>query len=258
LAPSTFTLALVVKTTAPGTFVRNPLGGAFVSPREPSFSNEWATGRIVNDEIPQPLTTNYESVSKIGSQRYGNREFLEELRLAGRIEDTTIAGWSLLYKHAFDPETSYPVSTLVARKGDQEVDLSDVLTSSYPGGVYSGNYIGRGTYQYDGQGNITSFAYSATGGGVYEDIAELVFTNPSSAEVYRAGGFSSGRYSYFSWQELPGEYNELTVPGVQRITGLLGLLVVEPDPDAPEEEQSYSPVILTGSATLGPSRAVKQ
>jgi hypothetical protein len=132
----------------------------------------------------------------------------------------------------------------VARNKDGlEIDLSDELsTTTYLGGVYSQNFSSRGSY--------SSSAFTARGGGVYEEIAEFVFTTPLG-DVYSGLGFSSARINYFFW-ESSGEYNSLPVVGSQRISGILGALQSS-DPDS-----DYSEVILTGSATLGPSRAVKQ
>lgn len=260
LAPSALTLALVIKETAPGTFERNPIGGAFITEnrlRIPAFFNEWATGRVVGGEIPQPATFNFESQAKIVSTRYGNRELIAELVVAGVILEPA-AGWSLVYVYG-EPDPEGPVEqTLVARKrGQDDVEL-DILDYDFSGGAYAGSFSGIRTYRYNRDGDISSEVATVRGRYNYEDAVTLQFSVGDTEAAL--GGLEIGAATYFSYYPVPTDRSVVeyfSVPGAIRYANLVGVTTGE---DFEDEETGelfeFFGSLVTGTASIGASRVI--
>lgn len=141
-AISTVRLNLQLKTSAPGTFVRKANGGAFVRGEDnqfiPTEDNIWGVkhnGKHANYQ---------ESVTKIVTTRYGNREFLEDLLAEGVIPDGSIRGWSI---KMFDTPSG-TVHFYLYKKGTDKVSLLPYIQMSLGmhSGVSASHLRGRETY----------------------------------------------------------------------------------------------------------------
>jgi hypothetical protein len=267
LAPSAFTLAMVVKETAPGTFERNPIGGAFITEnrqRIPAYENEWETGRItivpelipVEREILRPTAFNVEFVAKIVTTRYGNRELIAELNEADpELFDGDTRGWSLVYVYG-DPTADPPADpVLVARKGDQVVRLDGILEFDYSGGAFVDNYLETTSLSYRG-GELTSAVAAIRGRYNYELATSISFGGNGVSEA-SLSGLEIGAASYFSYYPDPNKRSEaafFSVPGATRITNLVGATVGE-EPEEGDEFGGFGSLV-TGTASIGASRVI--
>jgi len=260
LAPSAFTLAMVIKETAPGTFERNPIGGAFITEnrqRIPAFFNEWATGRVVDGDIPQPTAFNFESQARIVSTRYGNRELINDLIEAGTIKDTDARGWSLVYVYGDPTADDFVEQTLVARKRGQEDVSLDIVQYDFSGGAYAGSFLATNTFRYDREGGVTSEVATVRGRYNYEDAVSLQFAvGETEANL---GGLEIGSATYFSYYppDLPdrSEIEYFSVPGAIRYTNLVGATTGDGFEDEDGEFFEFGSLV-TGTASIGASRVI--
>lgn len=266
LAPSAFTLAMVIKEAAPGTFLRNEIGGAFgffdldtgvfVPGRVPAFFSGWQTGRVVNGDIPEPATVNEGFVAKIVSTRYGNRELIAELVEAGLIA-APVAGWTLVYVYG-DPTADEFEATLVARKSGQVDVPLDILDVDSSGGAYAVSFLYTATYRYNRVGDITSEVATVRGRSNYEYAASLEFAvGDSEASL---GGLETGSATDFSYYPDPMDRSIVgyfSVPGAIRYTNLVGATTGE---DFEDEETGelfeFFGSLVTGTASIGASRVI--
>lgn len=260
LAPSAFTLAMVIKETAPGTFERNPVGGAFITEnrqRIPAFFNEWATGRVIDGDIPRPATFNFGSQAKIVSTRYGNRELIAELVEAEFI-DGPVAGWTLVYVYGDPTADEFVETTLVARKrGEDDVPL-DILDYDFSGGAYAGSFSETTTYRYNVAGDITSEVATVRGRYNYEDAVTLQFSVGDTEAAL--GGLEIGAATYFSYYPDPTDRSFVeyfSVPGAIRYANLVGATTGEgfEDSDTGEFFEFFGSLV-TGTASIGASRVI--
>jgi hypothetical protein len=251
LAPSAFTFAMVIKETAPGTFERNPVGGAFKTPRVPTDFNFWETGRIVNGSIPDPASENSEFVAKVVSKRYGNRELITELVQNGDIAGP-IAGWSLVYIYDGDPtEQEFLEPTLVARKRGQRDRELDIIDYDFSGGASAYNYLGATTFR-NGVPNVSTvrgrynFEYAASIGFAFGDLTANL------------GGLEIGSGSLFSYYPDPTDRSvadAFSVPGAIRYTNLVG--ATTGDGFEVEDDEFFEfGSLVTGTASIGASRVI--
>jgi hypothetical protein len=109
-----------------------PLGG-------PTFSNEWWIAKQNKQEETLSEEYHYEYVSRIGSYKYGNKEFLTDLADAGILPEAesgpSIAGWSVVQVTATfgggeDPFTGPDLIYAVHAKRGEVVLLSGVVIDS--------------------------------------------------------------------------------------------------------------------------------
>ncbi|MEN3939722.1 hypothetical protein WJU23_00385 [Prosthecobacter sp. SYSU 5D2] len=120
-AAANFSLALTLKTILPGTFVRDA-DGKFIkgddNQRIPTGGNTW---QIVKGD----KETSYSEVNiKTASAKYGIKELLLDLKDAGILDDSTIAGWSV---KAITVGTSSDISFFLVKKGKPSEDITDHL-----------------------------------------------------------------------------------------------------------------------------------
>jgi len=284
LQPAAVTIAWTVKETAPGTFVRNQLGGAFViedRKRIPSYGVEdfeyigWLLG-----SINAPSSYNGEFVAKIQSTRVGNREFLQELAREDLLpgvdkENPNVTGWGifLVQPDAGDPDpvTPFLAARKIARGGVIEesvrLDQDQIVTLNYKGGAYSYNEKYREAYRYS-QGVLdadkTVVTLSAT--YAYEDIISLRIAIPNQEVVVLHGVHNyAGRYQSFYPEPTEKDFIDyISVPGAQRITSLSGSTEFEFDfPELGEGQQPGDDDFefpepgpsITGSVTIAATRA---
>lgn len=238
------TVALTVKEAAPGTFVRNGLGGAFFTPKQPAFYNEWWTGAIIGGDIPYPKTYNYEEIVKITTTRYGNREILQELIDNGDLPGP-VAGWSLIRTWERSDDDNNWYYTLTARKaGQADVSISDRISVSLKGSAFS--YTTNQIYTYASQ--AWTLLRSR---GNWEEAVEIALFLPSGDITLN--GLSVGSNNFFYYYPDPGDKSTLDsvlVYGAEKISSLIGTRGFDPYFSDP------GPTI-TGSISFGATRAVK-
>ena len=263
LAPSAVTMALVIKKTAPGTFVRKEIGGAFELPKVAAyFNNTWTTGPSTS-----PTSFNSEYASRIASTRYGNAELLDDLVAEGVI--TNKAGWSVVLKYN---AVSYPMTddngepllddngnplegesyepVLALRKGTEIIEV-DVQKANFVANPRA--YASASSWSI----SIMTRTGVATGMGKHttEGALSVTVISPTLGSV-ELNGLLLASSSDFYWYPNSNDRSEndyINVPGISRFTGLVGAeeLVVS-------EDDSSGPGVITGSITAAASRAIKK
>lgn len=208
-AISSVRLSLQLKTSAPGTFVRNPDGGAFVRGENnqliPTVYNQWSVrhdGKFANLQ---------ESITEIVTTRYGNRELLEDLLQEGVLPDHTIRGWSI--KMLGTPGNYLRLN--LYKQGQEKKSLASVLPlpsfsfEETPGLVSATHLHGRETFLAD------SFQWK----GAMEGITLLNFTPVKGLTFELQGEVTAsakkvklGKYSFYpckiSMPQLTGYHTE--------------------------------------------------
>jgi hypothetical protein len=253
LAPSALTLALVIKKTAPGTSVRNEVGGAFITEnrqRIPAFSNEWITGS----------TFNYEFVTRISATSYGNKELLNDL-IAAAVIPGPIQGWSVLLKYepvkgtytdgnGDSQEYIYYEPALAVRKGTQIIEVPEEKARFEITPLASASAA-------NSSGRMSSTQSTASGKYTSESAVSMTVTAPTLGSVV-LNGFMSDSTSSFYWYPIAADrlvQDSISVPKSTKITGLVGAEDVEPNPDS---DSDPGPGVITGAITVGASNAVKK
>jgi len=264
LAPATFTMALTIKETAPGTFQRNEIGGSFVTEnrqRIPAYYNEWITGRVIEGDIPLPATDNYEYITKVVTTRYGNRELIQEL-VANEDLPGPAAGWSLVYVYQIpemDEEPPAPVLTAIKR-GMDPVELNIISVEPSGGGVNLDNYFDSTAYTYNREGERTRTVATLRGRFSYENPVSIDFNAPSTTA--QANALQVASYAYYtdypnsadrSWDGLVA----IVVPGAIQYSNMVGSVAPSGDGDENDDPEFGTP-IFTGTASVGASRVIKK
>lgn len=153
---------LTLSFSRPGTVLRDPDTGRPLPARDefgaplggPAYSNEWL---ILTNRGGEPYSDEYheEYVSKIGTRKYGNREFLSDLIQAGLLPQygnaPYLAGWSIVQATpTFNDEFPYTGESrfyAVHHTQGDIVDLNGVLFRGYPD-TYSSGYAANVNYHY--------------------------------------------------------------------------------------------------------------
>ena len=257
LAPSAVTMALVIKKTAPGTFVRQEAGGSFKSPKVATDINFWTT----------PTTSNSEYVTLMASTRYGNAQLLDDLVAEGVI--TNKAGWGVVLKYnavtnpmlddngnpMLDDETGEPLTyesyepVLALRKGTEIIEVVQKASFEVNPRAYAS------ASSYSSSYNIRTEVATGKGRDTTEGALSVTVTSPTLGSV-ELNGLLLASSSDFYWYPNPNnrwEFDSINVPGISRFTGLVGAeeLVVS-------EDYSSGPGVITGSITAAASRAIKK
>jgi len=258
LAPSTFTMALTIKDTAPGTFMRNRIG-VFVTgldgKRIPEYENTWITERVINGQS-RTTTENSETITKIVTTRYGNRELIQELVKSGVLPGPP-SGWSLVYDYEGEG-ASADEPVLTAIKGDQRVPLDDII-SIVPSGesVSLSNLTDSTAYTYDRDGNVTREVFTQRGRFSFENIVTINFTTPSTSAQANALGLQA--YTIYNDYPNPADRSEngvvvIAVPGAARFSNMVGSVT----PSVPNPIPDVGDPIFTGTVSIGASRVDKK
>lgn len=153
---------LTLSFSRPGTLLRDPDTGKPLPARDafgaplggPAYSNEWL---ILNSRGDVPVSDEYheEYVSKIGTRKYGNKEFLSDLIEAGILPQygnaPHLAGWSIVQvtptfmdEYPFTGESRFYA---VHSAQSDIVELSAVIFRGYPD-TYSSGYAANVNYHY--------------------------------------------------------------------------------------------------------------
>jgi hypothetical protein len=255
LAPSAVTMALVIKKTAPGTFMRQEAGGSFKSPKVATDINFWTT----------PTTSNSEYVTRMASTRYGNAQLLDDLVAEGVITNKAGVGVVLKYNAVTNPmlddngdpmlddETGEPLTyesyepVLALRKGTEIIEV--VQKASFE--VNPRAYASASSYS----SSYTIRTGVATGKGKGRDTTEgalsVIVTSPTLGSV-ELNGLLLVSSSDFYWYPNPNnrwEFDSINVPGISKLTGLVG---------AEDLVDSSVPGVITGSITAAASKAIKK
>jgi hypothetical protein len=122
----TLTIQLATHKTVDGTYVKDE-DGKTVSPKESTDENDWSKGDV----------DYYEYVTKIETQKYGNKQILEELDEAGVIDG--IAGWSIKLIERVGLEDSDSELFLV-KKDTPPIPIGEYLTLNDFASAWAANY----------------------------------------------------------------------------------------------------------------------
>lgn len=122
-AVASFSLALTLKKSLPGTFVRDE-NGKFIKDEEtkqriPTVANAWEITK--GDKV----TSFNEFILKTESFKYGTKELLLDLKEAGILDDSTISGWSV---KAINFGISTTQAFYLVKKGKPPVNISSNLS----------------------------------------------------------------------------------------------------------------------------------
>ena len=260
LDTSAVTMALVIKRTAPGTFVRQEAGGSFRSPKVATDSNSWTTG-----PINSPTAYNSEYVTLMASTRYGNAQLLDDLVAEGVIANK--AGWGVVLKYnavtnpmlddngdpMLDDETGEPLTyesyepVLALRKGTQIIEVVEkasfeVNTRAYASASsYFSSFTAR-TEVLTGKGSDTT-----------EGALSVTVTSPTLGSVELNGLLRASSSDFWVPDPLFPSYPvstvSMSVPGISKLTGLVG---------AEDLVDSSGLGVITGSITAAASKAIKK
>ena len=259
LDTSAVTMALVIKRTAPGTFVRKQNGGAFELPKVATDSNDsWTTG-----PSNSPTSFNSEYVTRMASTRYGNAELLDDLVAEGVI--TNKVGWGVVLKYnavtnpmlddsgnpMLDDETGESLTyesyepVLALRKGTEVKEV--VQKANFE--VYPRAYASAVSWSY----SFTTRTGVATGkaSDTTEGALSVTVTSPTLGSV-ELNGLLLASSSDFYWYPNPNDrsdFESINVPGISKLTGLVG---------AEDLVDSSGPGVITGSITAAASKAIKK
>jgi len=253
-SPATLTIALTIKSQAPGTFEVQS-GGVRV-PSYESFKETFdKTGEVL-------LRDDYTNAGKIATRRYGNAELLRDLLNAGVLEgETSTTGWGL-FSVSRGEEGSGEV-TVEARKVvrgivQKQVDISELVGVYIEPIVSTFNFSETNTYTYDRTtGDLIGSVM--TGRGTFADEGTAYFTfagltdansgDPLAPAIYGAGSMTE-RGSEFRWYPVTtdkSEQSSILVSGGVRVAGIVG---------GSEGDESSDPVFVSGTASLGATRAI--
>jgi hypothetical protein len=152
---------LTLSFSRPGTVLKDPDTGKPLPARDefgaplggPAYYNNW---QILKNRGTEPVSDEFheEYVSKIGTRKYGNKEFLTDLVGADILPKygsaPFIAGWTLVQvTPTFTDEYAYTGASrfyAVHRQGDI-FDLSQVIFQGFPD-TYSSGYAANVNYKY--------------------------------------------------------------------------------------------------------------
>lgn len=153
---------LTLSFSRPGTVLKDPDTGRPLPARDafgaplggPAYFNDWL---ILKNRGTEPYSDEYheEYVSKIGTRRYGNKEFLTDLIQAGILPQygnaPYLAGWSIVqatptFLDEF-PFTGTSRFYAVHKTQGDIVDLNGVVFRGYPD-TYSSGYAANVNYHY--------------------------------------------------------------------------------------------------------------
>ncbi len=153
---------LTLSFSLPGTVLKDPDTGKPLPAKDefgaplggPAYSNDWLILKSRGD-IPVSDEYHEEYVSKIGTRKYGNKEFLTDLIEAGILPQygnaPHLAGWSIVQvtptfmdEYPFTGESRF--YAVHSAQGDI-VDLNAVIFRGYPD-TYSSGYAANVNYHY--------------------------------------------------------------------------------------------------------------
>ena len=168
----TVTMTMAVYSTAPGTYVRDPDGGAFVTPKEATDKNAWSKG-----------TTDYtEDIAKITTMKIGNKEILTEL-----VEADVIPG----------PITGWSIKIISDEYGDQE-GMFLVKKDADP--VYIGDYLhtwpqaNAESYKFTSTDSTSS--YKETGSGNEISLMKAILDTDGYSYEFNLHGMLTESFKY--------------------------------------------------------------
>lgn len=180
---------LTLSFSRPGTVLKDPDTGRPLPAKDefgaplggPAYYNDWL---ILKNRGDVPVSDEYheEYVSKIGTRKYGNKEFLSDLIQAGILPQygnaPYLAGWSIVQATpTFNDEFPYTGESrfyAVHKTQGDIVDLNGVLFRGYPD-TYSSGYAANVNYHY-----IERYQYATD----TTTVTETDLSNWKSTRIY--------------------------------------------------------------------------
>ena len=236
-------LKLTLNFSTPGTVLKDPETGRPLPAKDsfgaplggPTYYNDWF---IMKNRGDVPVSDEYheEYISKIGTSRYGNKEFLSDLIQAGILPKygnaPYLAGWSIVQVTPtfYDdyPYTGESRFYAVHQSQGDRIDLNDVIFRGYPD-TYSSGYAANIKYHYS-----TRYQYSTATTTVTETDqsnwkSTRIYYIDFSGDPFDGSGFFVGfarMEGVFSSSERLASIGQSRMPvyvvGATKLTGISG------------------------------------
>ena len=247
-SPQSFTIALTLKTTVPGTFEIDPETGAkAIDPETGKPIPAYDSYSTAYDKDGNPTKETSTRASKVVTQKYGNAELLREMAANGLLDpnSTSPSGWTLLaFTDGVSPDALNWYTIYAFKRGFEPVFLE--ITPSASEMARAENSTSINTYKYTLEGDST---ITATGSGSYTSEGTVtVRLGPEDSADTLLGTYSESA-SEFRWYPDAldkSTQNTLYISKGAKITGLAGQIT-----------RDEGPSFAVGTATIGAAKAVK-
>lgn len=241
LSDRSFTLALTLKTAAPGLKLKDADTGETYQ----AFENEEEV-YDGNDNLTKEIYR-YSSVTK--NSKYGNKEIVQAAYENGLLPDDKISGWAVIVTD----DEEQPRIQLKKKIDGEDTYIDSGITLGTDGTIQdiAESYNNTTSYSYKFDAEIeqyeqTSVVNTITGSYVEEGKISLGVTDVEISGAYASGGKVMSYYPRYEDEngkmvEDKSEADYEYIPSVAKISGLIGTF---------ESEEGYFTVI-TGTATVG-------